>query len=114
PSARCVDRISQAIVVSRAGGPKRGLDIMAQAPETPSLATNGKQQPTDGEAALRDEFEVWERRNQEAFRTETKEKFVSDEGLEVKRVYTPLDMAEQGFDYRNDLGLPGAYPYTRA
>ncbi len=87
---------------------------MAQAPETPSIATNGKQQPADGEAALRDDFEVWERRNQEAFRTETKEKFVSDEGLEVKRVYTPLDMAEAGFDYRNDLGLPGAYPYTRA
>lgn len=87
---------------------------MKQAPETPSLAANGKQQPTDGEAALRDDFEVWERRNQGAFRTETKEKFVSDEGLEVKRVYTPLDLAESGFDYRNDLGLPGAYPYTRA
>ncbi|MDO7206433.1 methylmalonyl-CoA mutase family protein [Paraclostridium bifermentans] len=28
----------------------------------------------------------------------------------MKRLYTPLD-AE--FDYENDLGYPGQYPYTR-
>ena len=27
------------------------------------------------------------------------------------KVYTPLDI--EGFDYENDLGLPGEYPYTR-
>lgn len=64
--------------------------------------------------ALQDAFETWERLNQEAFQTETKDKFISDEGIEVRRVYTPLDLAEEGFDYLDDLGLPGGYPFTRA
>ena len=29
----------------------------------------------------------------------------------VERLYTPLDLAD--FDYLNDLGFPGEYPYTR-
>ncbi len=39
------------------------------------------------------------------------EKFPERVGLKHNKVYTPLDI--EGFDYENDLGLPGEYPYTR-
>lgn len=35
----------------------------------------------------------------------------TDYGYVLKSVYTPQDI--EGFDYRKDLGDPGAYPYTR-
>ncbi len=38
-------------------------------------------------------------------------KFLTDSGIELRRVYSPLDVQE--IDYRNDLGFPGEYPYTR-
>src|SRR5574337_238212 len=40
---------------------------------------------------------------QRAFRTAS--------GIEVKRLYTPLDLADH--DYLEELGFPGRYPYTR-
>ncbi|MDD2900994.1 MAG: methylmalonyl-CoA mutase family protein [Syntrophales bacterium] len=43
---------------------------------------------------------------------ERKKAFVNTSGIPVHRVYTPLDM--EGFDYLQQLGLPGQYPYTRA
>ncbi len=43
---------------------------------------------------------------------ERQSKFVTASSKEVNRLYTPLDL--DGFDYDNDLGLPGEYPYTRA
>ena len=43
---------------------------------------------------------------------ERQKKFITASSAEVNRLYTPLDLA--GFDYLNDLGLPGEYPYTRA
>jgi methylmalonyl-CoA mutase N-terminal domain/subunit len=43
---------------------------------------------------------------------ERKAEFVNTSGIPLQRVYTPLDMAE--FDYLKQLGMPGAYPYTRA
>src|SRR3990170_1224874 len=64
--------------------------------------------------ALRESVEAWSRLNEDAFRAETKDRFVSDEGVERRRVYTPLDLEEAGFDYLSALGLPGAYPFTRA
>lgn len=42
---------------------------------------------------------------------ERKEKFELTSGIEVKRLYTPLDV--ENLDYEKDLGMPGAYPYTR-
>jgi methylmalonyl-CoA mutase N-terminal domain/subunit len=43
---------------------------------------------------------------------ERKEEFVTDtEGQEVKRLYTPDDVAD--LDYREDVGFPGEEPYTR-
>ena len=43
---------------------------------------------------------------------ERKPDFVNTSGIPVGRVYTPLDMTD--FDYVKQLGMPGAYPYTRA
>ncbi len=44
---------------------------------------------------------------------ERKAKFLSEEGFEVRRVYTPLDTEGRGWDYLEKLGLPGDYPFTR-
>jgi len=35
-------------------------------------------------------------------------------GIKVKPVYTPKDLEAVGFDYGNDLGDPGEYPFTRS
>ncbi|WP_448376120.1 acyl-CoA mutase large subunit family protein [Fervidobacterium sp.] len=42
---------------------------------------------------------------------ERKSPFMSTSGYEIKRLYTPEDL--HGFDYMNDLGFPGEYPFTR-
>jgi methylmalonyl-CoA mutase N-terminal domain/subunit len=41
------------------------------------------------------------------------ELFELDAGPEVARLYTPLDLAERGIDNSEDIGLPGAFPFTR-
>ncbi|ADT84267.1 acyl-CoA mutase large subunit family protein [Thermococcus barophilus] len=47
-----------------------------------------------------------------AKRPERKEKFMTDDGFEIKRVYTPADLGED-WDYMEKLGFPGQYPFTR-
>lgn len=42
---------------------------------------------------------------------ERKPEFMSTSGTEIKRAYTPEDIA--GLDYNRDLAFPGEYPYTR-
>ena len=42
---------------------------------------------------------------------ERQERFETDSGLEIETLYTPEDT--DGFDYNQDLGYPGEYPYTR-
>lgn len=42
-----------------------------------------------------------------------REVFATDSGVPVEPVYTPEDLAEQGFDFAEDLSYPGLYPYTR-
>lgn len=42
---------------------------------------------------------------------ERKTIFFTESGNEVKRVYTPLDVAH--IDYHENLSLPGVYPFTR-
>jgi len=44
---------------------------------------------------------------------ERKEKFITDVGLEIERVYTPHHLQQVDFDYKEDLGFPGQYPFTR-
>ena len=63
---------------------------------------------------IREAFEEWTKKHQEDFAKERKREFITDEGdILLKRVYTPLDLAEKGFDYLKDVGLPGEYPHTR-
>jgi methylmalonyl-CoA mutase N-terminal domain/subunit len=42
---------------------------------------------------------------------EREEVFTTLSGVPIKRLYTPADLSE--FDYSQDLGDPGEYPYTR-
>ncbi|MBL7175974.1 MAG: methylmalonyl-CoA mutase [Desulfobacteraceae bacterium] len=42
---------------------------------------------------------------------EQQETFLTESGIPVKRLYTPLDL--DGSDYNSDLSFPGEYPYTR-
>lgn len=44
---------------------------------------------------------------------ERQAEFTTNSGIPLKRVYTHRDLDEQGFDELSDLGLPGAYPFTR-
>lgn len=40
-------------------------------------------------------------------------KLRTDTGFEVKRVYSPLDLASAGYDFSRDTGWPGEYPFVR-
>ena len=42
---------------------------------------------------------------------ERRERFVTTSDVEIKRLYTPLDLAEH--DYVRDEGFPGEFPFTR-
>jgi methylmalonyl-CoA mutase N-terminal domain/subunit len=42
---------------------------------------------------------------------ERKKTFTTGSGVEVKRLYTPLDIKDM--DYEEDIGYPGQYPFTR-
>jgi methylmalonyl-CoA mutase N-terminal domain/subunit len=57
----------------------------------------------------------WEKKHREEFKKEKKPEgeFLSCSGIPIRRVYTPLDLKERGFDYGKDLGMPGDYPFTR-
>ena len=46
-----------------------------------------------------------------AKRPEQQERFMTLSGIEVNRLYTPVDLLET--DYVEDLGFPGEYPFTR-
>ena len=39
-------------------------------------------------------------------------KVILQSGIEVKPVYTPQDLQAVGFEYKQDLGAPGEYPFT--
>lgn len=60
---------------------------------------------------LQREFAAWEERHQNQFANEMEPEFFTEDGMPIKRIYTPLDLAE--FDYIRDLGFPGEYPYVR-
>jgi methylmalonyl-CoA mutase, N-terminal domain len=42
---------------------------------------------------------------------ERRESFVTSSGIDIKREYDPEDL--NGFDFLDDLGFPGEYPFTR-
>jgi methylmalonyl-CoA mutase N-terminal domain/subunit len=57
-------------------------------------------------------FEEWKKRTEEELkkRPERKDEFLTSSGTEIKRLYTPEKIDE---DYKDKLGFPGEYPYTR-
>jgi methylmalonyl-CoA mutase N-terminal domain/subunit len=60
-----------------------------------------------------DQFKAWEERELASFlekAPERRKEFRTLTGFPVKRVYTPLDIADTPPE---DIGLPGQYPYTR-
>ena len=66
------------------------------------------------EDRLREEYRRWEsttlKKALERAR-ERQEVFETTSGIELKRLYMPYDLGE--FDYLEDLGFPGEYPFTR-
>ncbi len=63
---------------------------------------------------MEEKYREWEERILKPFlakRGERKERFLSEEGIEIKRLYTPLDL--KGWDYLEKDGFPGSYPFTR-
>jgi methylmalonyl-CoA mutase, N-terminal domain len=63
---------------------------------------------------LRQALQQWERVKLERALADTPERqddFITTSSEPVERLYTPLDLP--GFDYLEELGLPGEYPYTR-
>jgi methylmalonyl-CoA mutase N-terminal domain/subunit len=63
---------------------------------------------------LRQALQEWEQscmKNTLASMPERQEAFITTSSEPVERLYTPLDLSD--FDYLQDLGFPGTYPYTR-
>jgi len=63
---------------------------------------------------IRARKEAWENKTvQESLSRmpERRKEFLTESGIKLKRVYTPLDV--QDLDYMRDLGFPGEYPFTR-
>jgi len=63
---------------------------------------------------IRDGLEAWEAEVVQSVIARAPERakaFRTSSDIEVKRLYTPLDFADQ--DYSERLGFPGGYPYTR-
>jgi methylmalonyl-CoA mutase N-terminal domain/subunit len=55
----------------------------------------------------------WEKKIAQAGSKERKTEFLTRSRIPVKKVYTPLDLKENGFDYVKNLNFPGEYPFTR-
>ncbi|MBI5375926.1 MAG: methylmalonyl-CoA mutase [Candidatus Schekmanbacteria bacterium] len=44
---------------------------------------------------------------------ERAKQFETNSEIPVERVYTPIELDKEGFDFEKDLGFPGQFPYTR-
>jgi len=58
-------------------------------------------------------YERWDREVKEVFdkNPERLKRFSTVSDMEIRRIYTPLDVQEQ--DFTKDIGAPGQYPFTR-
>jgi methylmalonyl-CoA mutase N-terminal domain/subunit len=64
--------------------------------------------------SIKEEFERWENTTLNKTRSKAPERepsFQTTSHIELKRLYTPLDVAD--LDYCNELGFPGEIPFTR-
>ncbi|HCG02091.1 MAG TPA: methylmalonyl-CoA mutase [Chloroflexi bacterium] len=57
--------------------------------------------------------QAWRQAHENALNRDAKRHPHTDFGLEIKPIYTPVDLAEQGFDFERDLGFPGSFPFAR-
>ncbi len=62
---------------------------------------------------LKKDWEDSEVREALSRQKERRERFQTDSGIEVDRLYTPLDLERENFDYTHDVGFPGKFPFTR-
>ena len=62
---------------------------------------------------IRSAEQAWLAANAPEFERDAQRDLHTDFGLQIKPVYTPNDLAEQGFDYLRDLSFPGSFPFTR-
>ena len=65
---------------------------------------------------LEKEYKEWEDTVLKKFlekRSERKAKFTTTSNIEVHRIYTPLDLEVRKWNYKERLGFPGMYPFTR-
>ncbi|MCC7166255.1 MAG: methylmalonyl-CoA mutase [Rhodospirillales bacterium] len=62
---------------------------------------------------IRQAERAWAEANKAELDEDARQPPRTDFGLALKPVYTPADLADQKFDYLTDLGLPGAFPFTR-
>jgi methylmalonyl-CoA mutase N-terminal domain/subunit len=67
----------------------------------------------NGFRILKKEWEKGPVKEAQAQKNERKETFQTESGIEVDRLYTPLHLEAINFDYVEDLGFPGQYPFTR-
>ena len=64
-------------------------------------------------SALMREWKQTELKEALLHQKERKERFQTEAGIPIERLYTPIDMEKTRFDYLKDLGFPGQYPFTR-
>ena len=57
--------------------------------------------------------ETWATKLEKNGVQERKSEFFTRSKIPIKRVYTPIDLEQAGFDYVKNLNFPGEYPYTR-
>jgi methylmalonyl-CoA mutase N-terminal domain/subunit len=68
-------------------------------------------QKLDELTVARDQWEETTLQQTTAKMPERKDEFVTTSSKPINRLYTPLDLPD--FDYMQDLGFPGEYPFTR-
>lgn len=63
--------------------------------------------------SVKSELESWNQEVEKSLKKfpERKPRFQTTSGIEIQRLYTPLDL--EGLDYQRDLGFPGRFPFTR-
>ena len=62
---------------------------------------------------LKAEWEAGPVQNAYSRLKERKKSFQTESCLTIDPLYTPLSLEEKGFDYADELGFPGLYPFTR-
>lgn len=69
--------------------------------------------PVDKSDQLAATYERWLAEHQDELSHQGEGGFQTSSGIPIKPAYTPLDLAEIGWNYERELGLPGEEPYTR-